>query len=88
MLVLEYLATGSLAGQALAFIVVNLAFTFAIPGISKGGHIGGLIGGIIATYALARTRYRPNGAYLGPVLVAGVALVGFGLTYARVRGYV
>jgi membrane associated rhomboid family serine protease len=87
MLVLEYLATGSLAGQALAFIVVNLAFTFAIPGISKGGHIGGLIGGIVATYAIARTRYSPRSAVLGPVLVAAVALLGLGVTVARVRGY-
>ena len=29
-------------------IVLNLIFTFAIPGISIGGHIGGLIGGSIA----------------------------------------
>ena len=87
MLVLEYLATGSLAGQALVFIVVNLAFTFAIPGISKGGHLGGLVGGIVATYALARTRYSPH-AFLGPALVAAVAVAGVGITVARVRGYV
>jgi len=86
LLVLEYLATGSLAGQAMAFIVVNLAITFAIPGISIGGHLGGLIGGIAATYALARTRFSPNAA-LGPALVAGVALVSIGIAYARVRGY-
>ena len=86
LLVLEYMATGSLAGQAMGFIVINLAITFAIPGISIGGHLGGLTGGIVATYALARTRFSPNAA-LGPALVAGVALVSIGIAYARVRGY-
>jgi membrane associated rhomboid family serine protease len=86
LLVLEYMATGSFAGQAMGFIVINLAITFAIPGISIGGHLGGLTGGIIATYALARTRFSPNAA-LGPALVAGVALVSIGIAYARVRGY-
>jgi membrane associated rhomboid family serine protease len=86
LLVLEYLATGSFAGQAMGFIVINLAITFAIPGISIGGHLGGLAGGIVGTYALARTRFSRS-AVLGPALVAGVALVSIGITYARVRGY-
>ena len=83
---LEYLATGSFAGQAMGFIVINLAITFAIPGISIGGHLGGLAGGIVATYALARTRFSRSAA-LGPALVAGVALLSIGVAYARVRGY-
>ena len=87
LLVLEYMATGSLAGQAMGFIVINLALTFAIPGISIGGHLGGLAGGVVATYALARTRFSPN-AVLGPALVAGVALVSVAIAYVRVRGYV
>lgn len=86
LLVLEYLGTGTLAGQAMGFIVINLAITFAIPGISIGGHVGGLLGGVVATYALARTRFAPNAA-LGPALVAGVALVSIGIAWARVRGY-
>jgi membrane associated rhomboid family serine protease len=35
------------------WIVINLAFTFGIPGISIGGHIGGLIGGALAGFALS-----------------------------------
>ena len=35
LLVLEYRATGSFAGQALGLIVLNLALTFAIPNISR-----------------------------------------------------
>ena len=37
LLILEYLATGSLMGQAMVLILVNLALTFAVPGISIGG---------------------------------------------------
>ncbi len=46
LLILEWLQTGSLAGPAMTLIVLNLAFSFAIPGISIGGHLGGLVGGI------------------------------------------
>ncbi len=51
LLILEYMATGSLMGQAMVLILVNLAITFSLPGISVGGHLGGLAGGIVATYA-------------------------------------
>ena len=47
-------------GQAMVLILVNLALTFAMPGISIGGHIGGLAGGIAATYALMRFRMPPS----------------------------
>ena len=65
LLVLEYRATGSFAGPALGLIVLNLALTFAIPNISIGGHLGGLAGGILATFALAHFRYVQPRA-LGP----------------------
>jgi membrane associated rhomboid family serine protease len=35
-----------------SLLVINLIFTFAIPGISIGGHIGGLIGGFVAGWIL------------------------------------
>ena len=60
LLVLEYLSTGSFAGQAMALIVVNLALTFAIPNISIGGHLGGLAGGVVATFALMHFRYAAH----------------------------
>ena len=86
LLILEYLATGSLMGQAMVLILVNLALTFAVPGISIGGHIGGLAGGVAATYALMRFRMPPNRA-LRIALAAGVGVVSVVLAYARVRGY-
>jgi membrane associated rhomboid family serine protease len=87
LLILEYLATGSLMGQAMVLILINLAFTFAVPGISIGGHLGGLAGGIVATYALMRYRMPPR-RMLGFALAAGVGVVSIALAYARVRGYV
>ena len=87
LLVLEYRATGTFAGQALGLIVVNLALTFAIPNISVGGHLGGLAGGILGTFALAHYRYaRPRS--LGPALVMLIALASIVLAYVRVETYV
>ncbi len=87
LLVLEYRATGSFAGQALGLIVINLALTFAIPNISIGGHLGGLAGGILATFALSQYRYaRPRS--LGPALVALIAVASLVVAYVRIESYV
>jgi membrane associated rhomboid family serine protease len=40
-------------------LVVNLLFTFLVPGISIGGHIGGLVGGGLVGSVLLRTRRGP-----------------------------
>jgi membrane associated rhomboid family serine protease len=87
LLILEYLATGSLMGQALVLILVNLALTFAVPGISIGGHVGGLVGGIIATYALMRYRMPPQRT-LGIAIAVGVGVLSVTIAYVRVRGYI
>src|SRR2546421_7453486 len=60
LLVLEYFATGQIVGgQAFGLIVINLIFSFAFNGISWGGHIGGLLGGVPGTLALPRVPPRP-----------------------------
>jgi hypothetical protein len=53
MLIIEWQATGRLGGQAMTLIIINLVFSFTFSGISWGGHIGGLIGGILITLAYA-----------------------------------
>jgi membrane associated rhomboid family serine protease len=87
LLILEYRATGSLAGPALGLIVVNLALSFVIPNISWGGHVGGLVGGTLATLALLHFQYaRPRS--LGPVLVGLIMVASFVVAYVRVESYV
>ena len=41
-------------------IVINLVFTFAIPGISIGGHIGGLVAGSVGAWILWVWAPRPQ----------------------------
>lgn len=59
-------------------VMMNLVFTFAIPGISIGGHVGGLIGGFVAGWILedAGPRYLrdPNIAMAVTVALGLVAL--------------
>jgi membrane associated rhomboid family serine protease len=92
MLILEWQITGRLAGNAMTWIVINLVISFAIPNISWGGHVGGLIGGILVTLAYAGWRERGRAAYghLGAVGILGLVLVAAGsvaIAYMRVRGY-
>jgi membrane associated rhomboid family serine protease len=60
-------------------ILLNLGISFVIPNISIGGHIGGLIGGSIAAFAmehLAQRRRAPALGVLVCVVVAVVAVAG------------
>jgi len=92
LLVLEYFATGQIVGgQAFGLIVINLIFSFTFSNISWGGHIGGLVGGILGTLVLARFG-RGHAAYgrIGLVGIAGMVLVGVGsvvVAYWKVHGY-
>jgi len=91
LLVIEYHATGRIAGQAFTLIVINLLFSFTVNGISVGGHIGGLIGGILAT--LAMTHFERSRVGFGrPWMVGAVALIAVAaasivISYWKVRGY-
>jgi membrane associated rhomboid family serine protease len=92
MLILEWQATGRLAGNAMTWIVINLVISFAIPNISWGGHVGGLIGGILIMLAYAhwRDRGRAQFGQLGLGGVLGLVVVAAGsvaLAYWKVRGY-
>ena len=56
-------------GQAMGLVVINLAITFIIPGISKGGHLGGLIGGALCALAFSSLRRSPALATLSMAAV-------------------
>jgi membrane associated rhomboid family serine protease len=54
LLVLERQRGVALLGGGLGLLLaVNLAFTFLYPGISIGGHLGGILGGAAAAFALS-----------------------------------
>jgi membrane associated rhomboid family serine protease len=93
MMIIEYQITGRLAGQAMTWIVINLVISFSFSGISWGGHIGGLIGGILITLGYAHWGDRGRAQYgqlgLGGVLVLiAVAAGSIALAYLKVHGQI
>jgi membrane associated rhomboid family serine protease len=64
-------------------LILNLVITFAIPGISIGGHLGGLAGGVLAAFVIlaADRRRTPVLAVAGCVGIAVVAIAA-GITAA------
>ena len=76
-LVLERQRMYVLGGSALTIIIINIVFTIAVPGISIGGHLGGLAGGALGTLALSHFgRRHPAYGRAGLPGVAGVLAVG------------
>jgi membrane associated rhomboid family serine protease len=65
-----------LASQIGFFIVINLVFTFSIPNISIGGHLGGLAAGALAAMAIAAGERRGRaGRTLEIAAMIGLAVV-------------
>jgi membrane associated rhomboid family serine protease len=90
-LVLERQRTYVLGGSAITLLVLNLAFTFAVPGISIGGHLGGLAGGALAILALSRLGTR-SAIYARDDLfsfasIAAIGVLSVAVAYLKVRGY-
>ena len=90
-LVLERQRAGIFAGSVAGILVLNLAFTFFVPGISIGGHLGGLAGGALSVLALSRFgrvhAFYGSPGVVGTVSLLAVAVVAIGVAYWRVKGY-
>jgi membrane associated rhomboid family serine protease len=80
-LVLEARKIYVFGGQAMGLVVFNLAITFLIPGISIGGHVGGLIGGGLAALAFSSLRRNPA---LATLAVAAIGVLSVGVALAQV----
>jgi membrane associated rhomboid family serine protease len=64
-------------------IVINLAISFLIPNIAWGAHVGGLIGGVLATLVLqAGDRMRSRAVGLAGCAALSVAAVVAGIAAA------
>ena len=90
-IVLERQGTYVLGGSALPLLIVNLAFTFAVPGISIGGHLGGAIGGALSILVLSRFG-KGSAAYsridfLSVVSLVAIGVVSVAVAYWKVKGY-
>src|ERR671939_386096 len=88
-LVLERQRDYVFGGGALAVILINLVFTFTVPNISIGGHLGGLVGGALATLGLSRFG-RGHAAYgrlglLGVGSVLAIGIVSIAVSYWKVQ---
>jgi membrane associated rhomboid family serine protease len=65
-----------IASQIGLFVVLNLVFTFSIPGISIGGHLGGLVGGALAALlVIAAERNARNAGVARAIEVAGILVI-------------
>ena len=72
--VLERRGIISTGGQVAGLLVLNLIITFAYSSISRGGHIGGLIAGVVLMFAFVQFRTNDRLALLC-ALGLGVAAV-------------
>ncbi len=61
-----------------SLIVINLVFSFTLPGISWGGHIGGLIGGALTAFVIQQGERRRAQALAlaGCAAIAAAAVAG------------
>ncbi|MEK6272532.1 MAG: rhomboid family intramembrane serine protease [Actinomycetota bacterium] len=63
-----------LASQIGFYVILNVVFTFGFPGISVGGHLGGLIGGALAALLITSTERRASRPL--PLEVLGMVAIG------------
>ena len=64
-------------------MVINLLFTVSIPGISIGGHLGGIVAGGIVGYVIIGRRMRNRQIDIAVLVAVGVFAVAVALAAAQ-----
>lgn len=67
--------------NVIIIIIINLIFGFTIQGIDNAGHIGGLVGGFLATAIVHFPKKKSWKIQLGALLIT-LLLLGFGSSYS------
>ena len=75
LLVLERRGTIQSGGQILALIILNLVISVSLPGISLGGHLGGLVAGIVLMLLYFESRRSAALSIAAAVAVAAVSVI-------------
>jgi membrane associated rhomboid family serine protease len=79
--VLERRGVISTGGQILGWLVLNLIITFAYSSISRGGHLGGLVAGVVLMLAFVQFRFN---ARLCLISAAALAVAAVAVAYSAV----
>jgi membrane associated rhomboid family serine protease len=90
-IILERRGIPVFGGAALPIVIINLALGFFLANVSIGGHLGGLVGGMLAIVALGGFR-GGHAAYskIGAAQIAGLSAIVLGslfVSYLAVAQY-
>jgi membrane associated rhomboid family serine protease len=69
-------------------ILINLAISFLVPGISIGGHVGGLAGGVLTGWIVAQASRRRLSPAIAVAACALIAVIAVGVAYVAANAKV
>jgi membrane associated rhomboid family serine protease len=69
-------------------LVINLVITFTIPGISKGGHLGGLLFGGVAGFLVLNPKRRGSKVSVDVAIMCALIVIGVVASIVFSKNYV